>query len=158
MMRVQRRGRPFPKTTMLRMSEPYFPIDEERAAGDFAIGYGCLFCGEVIAEDGPDFCEINVSARGGYATFTAHAGCLRTAAHDSDHLPDIETPAEPPPDYEPPSQEFLDAWDDLSEVLAQIHHAELENAADVRSLMRAVQAAATQHGVEIELEEEDAEN
>jgi hypothetical protein len=137
-----------------RVSESSFPTDEQRAAGDFEIGYACLFCGEQIAESGLDFCQITVEARGGYAAFTAHTSCLRRAAYDPDHFPDIETPAEPPPGYEPPSQEFLDAWDDLAEVLAQLHHADLENAEQVRSLMQAVQEAATRHGVDIEVEEE----
>jgi hypothetical protein len=137
------------------VSESSFPTDEQRAAGDVEIGYACLFCGEQLAESGVDFCQITVEARGGYAAFTAHTGCLRGAAHDPDHFPDLETPAEPPPGYEPPSQELLEAWDDLAEVLAQLHHAELEPPEQVRSLMRAVQEAAARHGVDTEGEEED---
>jgi hypothetical protein len=41
---------------------------EERAAGGFEIGYACLFCGDAIVEASADFCEINVTAPGGYAS------------------------------------------------------------------------------------------
>jgi hypothetical protein len=134
------------------MPETHGPTDEQIADGDFGIAYLCLFCGQSVEQDAPDFCEINVSAPAGYATFTSHAGCLREAAHDPEIFPDIETRAEPPEGYEPPSPEFVGAWDELVEVLAQIQEAEIDDAGSVRQLTYAVEQAALQNGVSIERE------
>ena len=71
------------------------------------------------------------------------------------HAFEIETPAEPPPGYEPPDPDYLAAWDELAEVLAQINDAELEDADEVRALLRAVEEAAVNSGVVIEHESPD---
>jgi hypothetical protein len=132
------------------LSEPYFPTDEVRAAGDFDVAYLCIFCGETIAEDAPDFCELNFSVGAGFGTFTCHVGCLRDRSHDPSTFPDLLTPAERPPDYVEPSPELLRAWDEFSEVLGQLHHAELDTPEHVRGVMQAVIEAAERNGIEIE--------
>jgi hypothetical protein len=127
-------------------------VDEAREQGDFEIGYLCLFCGREVAEDAADFCELNFSTVAGFGTFTCHVGCLRERAHEPENFPDIETPREPPPGYQPPPQELVAAWDELEEVLGQISEAELDDADQVRSVMRAIEDAAIKHGVVIEHE------
>ena len=51
--------------------------------------------------------------------------------------------------------EYLTAWEKLDDVLGQLHEAELDDVEQVRSLARAVEDAAVQHGVAIEHEPDD---
>ena len=132
------------------MSEPQGPTDEQRAAGDFEIGFLCLFCGQLIAEDGPDFAQVDVTVDAGFASFTCHVGCLRAGAHDQSIFPDLESRAERPAGYVEPSPDVVRAWAEFAEVLDQLHEAELDSAEDVRSLASAVTEAAERHGVVIE--------
>jgi hypothetical protein len=132
------------------MSEPYLPSDDERAAGDFDIGYLCIFCGQSVAEGASDFCELNFTVGGGFGTFTCHVGCFRDRSHDPTTFPDLLSPAERPPDYVEPSPELLRAWDEFSEVLGQLHEAELDTPEQVRAVMHAVTEAAERNGIEIE--------
>lgn len=132
------------------MSEPHGPTDEQRAAGDFEIGFLCLFCGQLIAEDAPDFAQLDVTVDAGFASFTCHVGCLRAGAHDPGIFPDLETRAERPAGYAEPEPDVLRAWAEFAELLGQLHEAELDSAADVRSLASAVTEAAERHGVVIE--------
>jgi hypothetical protein len=131
------------------MSGSYVPSDEERAAGDFEVGYLCIFCGQTIAEDAPDFCDLNFSVGGGFGTFTCHVGCFRERSHDPATFPDLLTPAERPPDYVEPSPELLRAWDEFSEVLGQLSTLELDTPEQVRTLLNAVTDAVERLGVEI---------
>jgi hypothetical protein len=126
------------------------PTDTERAAGEFEIGFVCLFCAQVIAEDAADFAEVSVAVEAGFASFTCHVGCMRERAHDPSIFPDLETPATYPDDYVPPEPELLRAWAELTEVIGQVQDAELDSPADVRALADAITSAAERHGIVIE--------
>jgi hypothetical protein len=132
------------------VSELHGPADEQRGGGDFEIGFLCLFCGQLIAEDAPDFAQLDVTVDAGFASFTCHVGCFRAGAHDPSIFPDLEKRAERPAGYVEPDPDLLRAGAELADVLAQLHEAELASAADVRSLASAVTEAAERHGIVIE--------
>jgi hypothetical protein len=58
------------------------------------------------------------------ASFTAHVGCLRSAAHEPDVFPHHVTPDKAPAGAAGFSDEQVQAWAALDEVLAEIQQAE----------------------------------
>ena len=76
--------------------------------------------------DSPENCELTVTAVAGFAQFAAHVECLRRAAHEPDHFPDLDTPGEESEEGEGPTEEERVAWAELDDVLADIHHADLD--------------------------------
>ena len=126
-------------------------MDEERTRDDFELGFLCLFCGGEVKERAADFCELTAETGAGLAVFVCHAGCLRERAHAPERFPDLEAPVDDDrPRRELPDGDYLAAWERLDDVLGQLHEAELDDVDQVRSLVRAVEDAAVQHGVAIE--------
>lgn len=130
------------------MGEEFHPTEEARATGDFEIGYLCLFCGEELDESASSFCELSVRIQGGgYAVFTCHAACLRQAAHEPEHFPNLEGREEPTQDGEIPRSELLVAYEELEELLAAFGDAELEDVEQVRAVRRELEEVARRHGI-----------
>jgi hypothetical protein len=132
------------------MADAGIPTDEARAAGDFDIGFLCLFCGDEVLESAPDFCTLNFTTGRGWGTFTCHVGCLRERAHEPENFPDIEGDTDEGGEEHDEDPALVAAWTELAETLSQLDFAELGDADEVRSLTKALDEAARRHGVTIE--------
>ena len=121
-------------------------VDAARRSGDFEVGWARVFCGQPVSEDEADFCRLNVEGEWGFTSFTAHVPCFRNASADPEHFPTLG-PAERPPDYVPPPQDLVGAWEKLWEVLADIQFADIGDAEQVRAVTRSIREAAEANGV-----------
>jgi hypothetical protein len=111
------------------------PTDEERARGDFEITVTCIFCGEGVAEDATDSCQVTVAASGGTVMVWCHAGCFRAAAHEPEHFPDLGgEQAIEPQGVEPADEKLAEAREVFEGVLTELEFAEMTDADSVWSL------------------------